>query len=74
MLRNIQSGNAGTSWADVEALLVSLGAERRERSGSAVMFTLHGVVLRVHRVHGRRHCGAKLVGRLRSFLVQAGVL
>ena len=74
VLRNIEAGNAATSWADVEGLLRSLGAQRHERRGSSVVFTLGGAMIRVHRVHGRRHCGAALVGRIRAFLVEAGVL
>ena len=74
LLENIRAGNGGTSWAGVEALLVALGATRHERSGAAVLFELNGVVLRVHRVHGRRDCGTALVVRIRDFLVEAGVL
>ena len=74
ILRSIEAGHGGVSWVDVERLLLSLGAERHERSGSAVIFLLHGALLRVHRVHGRRDCGAGLVGRIRGFLMEAGVL
>jgi len=74
ILRNIEQGNPGTSWSDVEALLVTLGAARHERAGSGVIFELGGALLRVHRVHGRRDCGAALVARVRAFLREAGVL
>ena len=74
ILRSIEAGRAGVSWVDVERLLLSLGAERHERAGSAVIFLLNGAFLRVHRVHGRRDCGAGLVVRIRAFLMEAGVL
>lgn len=73
-LENIRNGNGATSWSDVESLLLWLGAERYERTGSRVLFTLHGALLSVHRVHGHRECGMRLVARVRSFLSQAGVL
>ena len=71
-LHNIQKGNGSTHWADVESLLLALGAERHERQGSRVVFVLEGAVIQVHRVHGRRECGAGLVARVRAFLEKAG--
>ncbi len=71
-LDNIQRGNGATAWADAEALLLALGAERHERQGSRVVFVLQGVVIQVHRVHGRRECGAGLLARVRAFLEKAG--
>ncbi|MDP2958226.1 MAG: hypothetical protein Q8N53_17495 [Longimicrobiales bacterium] len=40
-LDNIRRGNGATGWADVEALLLTLGAERHERQGPRVVFVLH---------------------------------
>jgi hypothetical protein len=73
-LDKIQRGNGSTHWADVESLLLALGSERHERQGSRVVFVLQGAVIQVHRVHGRRECGAGLVARVRAFLEKAGEL
>ena len=73
-LDNIRTANAATAWADVESVFLALGAERHERQGSRVVFVLQGAVIQVHRVHGRRGCGAGLVARVRAFLEKAGEL
>lgn len=73
VLRNIRAGNPATAWADVEGLLFALGAERHPREGVGVIFTLKGALIRIHRVHGRRECGAGLVARVRAFLTEADV-
>jgi hypothetical protein len=74
ILARIRAGNGATSWAEVQALLLSLGAERYEREGSRVVFVLGAHVLHAHRVHARRDCGVALIGRVRAFLLKAGVL
>lgn len=74
ILARIRAGNGATPWIDVESLLLSVGAERHEREGSRVVFVLGAHVLHAHRVHARRDCGAALIGRVRGFLLKAGML
>ena len=59
-------------WKAVEALLVALGADIREKSGSGIGVTLNGVYAVFDRLHPRRECGRNLVKRVRSFLENAG--
>lgn len=74
VLERIRAGNGATSWAEVESLLLAVGAERHEREGSRVVFVLGASVLHAHRVHARRDGGAALIARVRAFLQKAGVM
>ena len=51
---------ANIPWADIEALLLALGAEREEGSGSRVRFALNGIraVFLVAPIPGRKRTGA----------------
>lgn len=60
--------NPSIAWADVEALLVAVGCERREGSGSRVRFMLRGLVLAVHRPHPRKEAKPYQVREVRGFL------
>ena len=43
------------NWTDIEALLMALGAERDEGSGSRIRFALNGIRATFHRPHpGKR--------------------
>lgn len=42
------------NWADIEALLMALGAERDEGSGSRIRFVLNGIRATFHRPHPRK--------------------
>jgi hypothetical protein len=42
---------ASITFAEIEALLVALGAEKTEREGSRVKFTLRGIEWHAHRPH-----------------------
>jgi len=60
-------------WADVESLLLSLGASTKEGAGSRVGFSLNGVDLVVHRPHPQKETDKGAVKSVRKFLVNAGV-
>jgi hypothetical protein len=59
-------------WADVEALLVALGAESFEGAGSRVSFVLNGVRAVFHRPHPQKETDKGAVKSVRLFLDQAG--
>ncbi len=61
------------AWADIEALLVALGAKRVNRGGSAVGFALNGVRLDVHRPHPQKEAKPYVVKNAAQFLKLAGV-
>ncbi len=61
------------TWNDIESLLLSLGAEKREGSGSRVGFSLNGVDIIVHRPHPRKETDKGAVKSIRKFLSNAGV-
>jgi hypothetical protein len=61
------------AWSDIESLLLSLGAETREGSGSRVGFSLNGVDIIVHRPHPRKETDKGSVKSVRKFLINAGV-
>ena len=60
-------------WADVESLLLSLGASTKEGAGSRVGFSLNGVDLVVHRPHPQKETDKGAVKSVRKFLVNAGI-
>ncbi|MDP1690696.1 MAG: type II toxin-antitoxin system HicA family toxin [Burkholderiaceae bacterium] len=61
------------AWADIEALLLALGARRANRGGSAVGFELHGLRLDIHRPHPQKEAKPYLVKNAAQFLKLAGV-
>ena len=60
-------------WRDVEAMLVALGAEISEGSGSRIRATLHGDSSVFHRPHPRPETDKGAVKALRRFLTNAGI-
>jgi hypothetical protein len=61
------------AWNDIESLLMSLGAERKEGSGSRVGFSLNGVDIIIHRPHPKKETDKGAVKSIRKFLTNAGV-
>lgn len=61
------------AWADIEALLMALGARRVNRGGSAMGFELNGVRLDVHRPHPQKEAKPYVVKNAAQFLKLAGV-
>ena len=60
-------------WADIEVLLIGLGAEMREGAGSRVGFSFNGVDIVIHRPHPRKETDKGAVKSVRRFLTNAGV-
>lgn len=64
---------ANVKWRAVEALLVSLGAEISEGSGSRVRVALRDIRAVFHRPHPRPDIDKGALLSIRKFLIQAGV-
>jgi len=64
---------SGILWNDIEALLISLGAEISEGSGSRVRIVLNGVRAVFHRPHPQKETDKGSVQSMRRFLENAGV-
>lgn len=60
-------------WTDIESLLVALGAELTEGSGSRVRIYLNGVRAVFHRPHPEKEIDKGALRSVRRFLVEAGV-
>jgi hypothetical protein len=60
-------------WAEIESLLIALGAERYEGRGSRVRFSLAGSEAVFHRPHPRPETDKGAVAAVRRFLESAGV-
>lgn len=72
-LLQVQPTPKTLAWADIEALLMALGARRVNRGGSAVGFELNGVRLDVHRPHPQKEAKPYVVKNAAQFLKLAGV-
>ena len=64
---------ANIAWRDIEALLIALGAEISEGSGSRVRVALKDVRAVFHRPHPRKETNKGAVKSVRWFLEAAGV-
>jgi len=64
---------ANIPWVDIEALFLSLGAERDEGSGSRIRFYLNGIRATFHRPHQQKETDRGAVKSVRNFLTEAGV-
>ena len=60
-------------WADIESLLIALGATIREAEGSRVTVMLNNVYAVFHRPHPRPTVDKGSVRSVRRFLSNAGV-
>lgn len=60
-------------WAEVEGLLVAVGARLIEGRGSRVRFEKDGVVAAFHRPHPAKEAKRYQVKDAREFLIQIGV-
>ena len=68
-----QPERANIAWRDIEALVVALGGEVSEESGSRVRVALNGVRAVFHRPHPRKEANKATVRSVRRFLETAGV-
>jgi hypothetical protein len=64
--------SASIKWADIEALLIALGAQVSEGSGSRVRIALNGVRAVFHRPHPQPATDKGAVKSMRRFLTEAG--
>ena len=60
-------------WNDIEKLLVALGAEITEGSGSRVRIALNGVKAVFHRPHPEKETDRGALKSMRRYLSNAGV-
>ena len=60
-------------WSDIEAMLLSYGAEIGEGRGSRVRIALRGVRAVFHRPHPRKETDKGSVESMRRFLTEAGI-
>lgn len=64
---------ATVKWKDIESLLINLGAEIEEGSGSRVRILLNGEEAVFHRPHPRKETDKGALVSMRKFLEHAGV-
>jgi hypothetical protein len=65
--------SATIAWADIEALLTTVGCVMVEGSGSRVRFVKDGAVETLHRPHPRKEAKRYQVRAVRAFLERIGV-
>ena len=65
--------NGNLEWRKIESLLLALGCERSEGTGSSVSFAHSGITVRFHRPHPQREALRYRVRDARQFLETIGV-
>ena len=68
-----QPVNGNLPWRKIEALLLAMGAQKDEGSGSAVTFFLNGQRADFHRPHPQKEALNYRVRAVREFLENAGI-
>jgi len=61
------------NWADIESLLMALGAERAEGNGSRIRFALNGIRATFHRPHPQKETDRGAVKSVPRFLEEGGI-
>ena len=64
---------ASIPWADIENMLLNIGAEITEGRGSRVRIALNGVRAVFHRPHPQKETDRGAVAAMRRFLTEAGI-
>ena len=64
---------ANLVWADIESMLLALGAELSEGRGSRVRIHLNGIRAVFHRPHPHKETDKGAIISLRRFLTEAGL-
>ncbi len=64
---------SNVAWSDIEKMLLALGAELSEGSGSRVRIALRGVRAVFHRPHPQKETDKGALMSMRRFLTEAGV-
>jgi hypothetical protein len=72
VLEAIFEKRANIAWSDIEAMLISFGAEISEGRGSRVRIALNGVRAVFHRPHPQKETGRGAVASMQRFMVEAG--
>ena len=65
--------NGTLEWRKIEALLLAVGCDRTEGSGSSVAFSHSGLTVRFHRPDPQREALRYRVADARKFLQEIGV-
>ena len=65
--------SSNIAWKDIESLLVAVGAEAIEGSGSRVRFVKSDIIATFHRPHPKKEAKPYQVKDTRLFLIQIGV-
>ena len=60
-------------WKDIEVLIVALGGEISEGSGSRVRIYLNGIRAVFHRPHPQKFTNKGALKSMRRFLLEAGI-
>jgi len=60
-------------WASIEALLISVGCELVEGSGSRVRFNFEGTVATFHRPHPAKEAKRYQIRAARDYLIRIGI-
>jgi len=60
-------------WIEIENLLIYLGAELSEGSGSRIRIALHNVRAVFHRPHPKKEANKGTINSLKRFLQEAGI-
>jgi hypothetical protein len=60
-------------WKDIEALLISLGAEISEGEGSRIRIKLNNIRAVFHRPHHKKETDKGAVASMKRFLENAGI-
>jgi len=73
VLAAIFERRANIAWMDIEAMLLSYGADISEGRGSRVRIALNGVRAVSHRPHPQKETDRGAVSSMRRFLIEAGI-
>jgi hypothetical protein len=65
--------SSNIEWKDIELLLIALGAEISEGSGSRIRIKLNNIRAVFHRPHPQKETDKGAVVSMRRFLINAGV-
>ena len=65
--------NGSIKWREIEAMLIALGAEMSEGSGSRVRFTIADQTLFLHRPHPSPDTKRWAIRDIREFLMNVGI-
>ena len=64
---------ATLQWRRIEALFMALGATKKERKGSGIVFQLNGKRVTFHVPHPRKEVQRYQIRRARNFLEEVGI-